>query len=145
MKLCVWGPDLGGANNVANLRETAVIRHGLGILLLLLRPLVSRDGSGANVDGGGGRRVKGKSANPPGLGRCQQCGNKGENAVILFIVFAVGLYVDGQGWWWGVKNKPCIGSVPGPGLCSLVSSILLLTQTEQLQRRVRFTSHRDVI
>ena len=42
-------------------------RCGLGVLLLLLRPLVSRDGAGATVDVGGGGQGKGKSADQPNL------------------------------------------------------------------------------
>ena len=84
-------------------------------------PLVSEDGSSDTVGCGGGGQLKGKSTNPPGLGRYQQRGDKLETAVILFIVFSVGLCVDGQGWRWGVKYNPCIGSVPVPGLRSLMS------------------------
>ena len=70
--------------------------------------------------------MKGKCTDPPGLGRCQQRGKKEENDVIIFIVFAVGLCVEGQGWWWGVKHDPYICFVPGSGLSFLVRNILLL-------------------
>ena len=96
-------------------------RRVLGILLLILRPLVSGYRSSATFFGGGGGRAEGKSANPPRLGRCQQRGTKVETAVILFIVFAVGLCGKRQGWWWGIKHKLSPGSIPGPGLCSIVS------------------------
>ena len=60
---------------------------------------------------------------PPGLERCQQRGAKGETAFVTFIVFSYGLCGDRQGWRCGIKHKPYLGSVPGPGLRSLVSVI----------------------
>ena len=85
-------------------RHPAGMRH----LLILFLPLVSGDGYGATVDGGGGVRAKGKSADPPRLGRFQQSGDKGETTVILFIVFTVGLGVYGKGWRWVLKQYPYI-------------------------------------
>ena len=43
-------------------------RHGQGVLLLLLWPIVSGDEDGDTVDGGGGGRAKGEFADPPDLG-----------------------------------------------------------------------------
>ena len=68
--------------------------------------------------------------NPPTpleLGRYQQCGDKVETAVILFIVFAVGICLNRQGLRWGIKHGLYICFVPGPCLCSLVRSIFLLS------------------
>ena len=45
--------------------------------------------------GGGVRKAKEKPSDTTGLGRCQQSDTKGETAVILFIVFAVGICGDG--------------------------------------------------
>ena len=61
-------------------------RHRWCVLLTLLLPLISGDGFGATVDGGGGRRAKVNSSDPPRIGRCQQHGAKGKTAIIVFIV-----------------------------------------------------------
>ena len=95
--------------------------HRRGVFLILLRSLVSGDGSGATVDGGWVVQD-----DPPILVRCKQCSKKGENTIILLIVFAIGICVYGQGWRWGIKHNPYIGYFPTPGLRSLVSSIFLL-------------------
>ena len=99
------------------------VRNGRGVLLLLLLPLVSGDGTGATVDVGGEGRSKGKSAYPPGLGRFQQRGSKGETDISLFIFFSSGLGGGGQGWIWGIKHKTYLSSFPVPGLQSLVNGI----------------------
>ena len=73
------------------------IRRGQGVLLLLLRPIVSKDRAGATVDDGGGEQAEVKSAPLPVLGRFQQHGAKGETAVVIFIVFVIGICGDGKG------------------------------------------------
>ena len=72
-----WGRcrSSGGNNCRRHFRQRAkekiISRHGRGVLLLLLRSLVSEDGAGDTVDVGGGGLAKGKSADPPGIGRRQ--------------------------------------------------------------------------
>ena len=58
-------PWLGSFQQRGNKGETAVIRHGRGVLLVLISPLVSGDRSSATANVVWGGRSKGKSANPP--------------------------------------------------------------------------------
>ena len=120
-------PGLGRCQQRGDKGETSIIPHRQGVLLLFLRHLYQDTDMAILLMA---EEKEDPNENPPTpleLGRYQQCGDKVETAVILFIVFAVGICLNRQGLRWGIKHGLYICFVPGPCLCSLVRSIFLLS------------------
>ena len=57
----------------------------------------------------------------PDLGGAKNAAPKKKPPSSFLIFFAFGLCGDTQFRQWGVKHEPTLGSVPGYGLCSIVS------------------------